>query len=109
MQTDIMKIFVLNHIVSIQVINGITIPYKTFNLMKKSGFIKNAMDGFVSVNEIRLENFIQVRRSCSNDTLVYTYYFITMYYIKITIQGIRIYSIIKDSPSVLYANTYVCI
>lgn len=65
--------------------------------MKKSGFIKNAMDRFVSVNEIRLENFVQVWRPCSNNTLIYTYYFITMYYIKITMQGIRKYSTIKDN------------
>lgn len=60
MQTDVMKIFVLNHTIFIQVISGIAIPYKTFNLMKKSGFVKNAMDRIVSVNKIRFENFIQV-------------------------------------------------
>jgi len=39
---------------------SIAIPYKTFNLIKKSSFIKNAMDSFVSVNEIRLENLVQL-------------------------------------------------
>lgn len=45
--------------VSIQVIT-IAIPYEAFNLTKKSDFVKYAMDRFVSINKIRLENFIQV-------------------------------------------------
>lgn len=44
--------------VSIQIVNAI--PYKIFNLMKNSGFIKNAMDRFININEIRFENFVQV-------------------------------------------------
>lgn len=65
--------------------------------MEKSSFIKNTIDRFVSINEIRLENLVQTWRSCSDNTLVYTYCFVTMYYIKITMQGIRKYSTIKDN------------
>lgn len=36
------------------------IPYEAFNLTKKSDFVENAMDRFISINKIRLENFVQV-------------------------------------------------
>jgi len=62
MQIDMNNEDILFHNVSVQkcIQYSIAIPYKTFNLMKKSSFIKNAMDSFVSVNEIRLENLIQL-------------------------------------------------
>lgn len=104
MQTnvDITEVLVLKLLLYQRLAFDVAIPYEAFNVMKKSGFVKNAMDRFVSINEIRLENFVQEWRSCFNNTLVCMYYFVTMYYVKITMQGIRKYSTIKDPSSVLH-------
>lgn len=78
-------------------ISDVAVPHKAFDMMKNFQLIKDAIDAIVSVYKVRLESLIKMRSSCSNDTLVCSYYIVSVYYVKITIQGVRKYSTIKHS------------
>lgn len=61
------------------------VPHKTFYVMKNFQFINDAINMIVNIYKIRLENFIKVWSSYFNNTMVCSYYIMSMYYVKITI------------------------
>lgn len=83
------------------------VPRKAFYTMKNIRFINDTINMIVDIYKIRLENLVQVRGSCFNDTLVRSYYIMSMYYIKITIQRVRKYATIKHSIQLMYFWTYI--
>lgn len=83
-------------------IDDMAIPHKAFDMMKNFQFIKDAINVIVSIYKIRFENLIKMWSSCFNDTPVCSYYIISMYYVKITIQGVCKYSTIKHSIQFMY-------
>lgn len=78
------------------------VPHKAFYMMKNFQFINDAINMIVNVYKIRLENLVKVWSSCFNNTLVCSYYIMSMYYVKITIQRVRKYATIKHSIQFIY-------